>query len=623
MISIHRCSFLQESVPGLDGRFLRRALAATALALTLGGCATFVPERGPDPEPGAQYVTLTTPIIAIGDTQEHLPTGYPLHDNDSAVDAYVEVTQRPPEQALFGRRVPEWALQSHPDEPFLHLGDVLDLSCRIEAKRVADMFRATPNAGVVLPGNHDGLMFGIYGYNVLETTVDPDAKKWNQACRRGAGLGDAEYKTTTEAFTKRDFISAIIAAHVSGGRPKPGLEVPPPTGEHQISWRSPFPDAYLQAIEARVLDGSRYADSYLAQRIKLPRAPGATRDVIIIGLDTNQAGALVSTWDVVMGHSPGSRGHVHPDQIQAIDKWVDEAIAKGDIVIFAGHHNWKSLGLPTRTLLRAEMAKLDQPLVYLSAHTHSGFWAVHRALARQPLLELNVSSLSDWPIAYRRISFAYDESAKRLLVRGELMPHTDKPITSYADLLAAWEAETCVRTELPTYVFEEFDFTVVKHQRESRGTVMEWLLSAIPACETCEQPLYEHAQAYQDTMLITLLQGATLVKTAGVPMPEYQPPPFCGEEKFVGCAGGLLAEKPKDFKGHVDLFRRKAALVASQNDYLDRIDHPRAKAYMTCRAVKAAKIDFDATEEKRTENRSEEKRRAENFFLIEASVGMD
>jgi hypothetical protein len=120
-----------------------------------------------------------------------------------------------------------------------------------------------------------------------------------------------------------------------------------------------------------------------------------------------------------------------------------------------------------------------------------------------------------------------------------------------------------------------------------------------------------------------LLQGATLVKTAGVPMPAYESPPFCGNEKFVGCAGALLAEKPKDFKGHVDLFRRKAALVASQNDYLDRLDHPRAKAYMTCRAVKAAKIDFDATEEKRTENRSEEKRRAETFFLIEASVGMD
>jgi hypothetical protein len=61
----------------------------------LGGCATFVLQKGRDPEPGGQYVVLTTPIIAIGDTQEHLSTGYPLHDNYRAVDAYVEVTQRP------------------------------------------------------------------------------------------------------------------------------------------------------------------------------------------------------------------------------------------------------------------------------------------------------------------------------------------------------------------------------------------------------------------------------------------------------------------------------------------------------------------------------------------------
>ena len=44
---------------------------------------------------------------------------------------------------------------------------------------------------------------------------------------------------------------------------------------------------------------------------------------------------------------------------------------------------------------------------------------------------------------------------------------------------------------------------------------------------------------------------------------------------------------------------------------------------MTCRAVVAAKIDFDATDDSLTDHRGEEKRRAEQFFRIEASVGMD
>jgi hypothetical protein len=38
--------------------------------------------------------------------------------------------------------------------------------------------------------------------------------------------------------------------------------------------------------------------------------------------------------------------------------------------------------------------------------------------------------------------------------------------------------------------------------------------------------------------------------------------------------------------------------VALLNDHLDDLDSHRAKAYMTCRAVQAAKLDFDATDER-------------------------
>jgi hypothetical protein len=53
------------------------------------------------------YVTLSRPIIVVADNQEHEATGFPLHDNDGVVDAYVEVAQRPPEHPLFGRRLLE------------------------------------------------------------------------------------------------------------------------------------------------------------------------------------------------------------------------------------------------------------------------------------------------------------------------------------------------------------------------------------------------------------------------------------------------------------------------------------------------------------------------------------
>ena len=168
-------------VLGCELSALAWRISVSLAALILAGCASFVPQTGPGPEPSATYIDLTTPFVAIGDTQEHLSTGYPLHDNDSAVDAYVEVTQRPPELPLFGRRTMEWALQRFPNEPYIHLGDVMDLSCRTEAERMTKIFRATGRAGAILPGNHDGLMFGIYGYNVLEAVLDTDASKWNRA----------------------------------------------------------------------------------------------------------------------------------------------------------------------------------------------------------------------------------------------------------------------------------------------------------------------------------------------------------------------------------------------------------------------------------------------------------
>jgi hypothetical protein len=62
--------------------------------------------------------------------------------------------------------------------------------------------------------------------------------------------------------------------------------------------------------------------------------------------------------------------------------------------------------------------------------------------------------------------------------------------------------------------------------------------------------------------------------------------------------------------------------VAVVNDYLDDIKEPKAKAYMTCRAVQAARLDFDATDDARKEHRLEANRKAEDFFRIEASIGM-
>lgn len=604
----------------------RRTILSTALlaSLVVSACAGFKPQPGPDAEPGGRYLTLTEPIIAIGDTQEHESTSVPMLDNDNALDGYLEVTQRPPEQPLFGRRIMEWVFESHRDSAFLHLGDVLDLSCRSEAKRMRRLFESGPARGALLPGNHDGLMFGIYGYDVLGATFDTGAAKWNDACRPGRADGDVRRMSEREAFTKRDFISTYLAGLGAGQISLAGLPSPAPTGDQRISWVNPNTSDYLSAIEARLVDGNQYANSFIAQRLRLPPAPGATRGVVLIGLDTNQAGQLASTWDVLQGNSPGSVGHVRPEQVRAVSRWIGAATRDGDIVVFAGHHNWQSLGLPSRLMLRDLMSTLPHPLVYLSAHTHRGFWAVHRALDNRPLLELNTSSLSDWPIAYRRISFAYDEAANRLMVRGDLMPAGDRPHGSDEDLLAAWERQTCSASDFDSKALRQLDAELVARQHASRGSLFGLLRAKLsPDCEACDEDRYRRANEYQDEMLEVLIETGRHLRAESHRLDALELPMFCRGEPWSACAAALVAERPADTRGLIDLFGRKTRLVDLLGSHLDDLDEPRAKAYMTCRAVLAARIDFEGSSDLANSHRGEAKRRSEQFFRVEASVGME
>ena len=601
-------------------------LFTPALALLLGACAGFTPQPGPAAEPPGRYVDLTRPIVAVGDTQEHESTGFPLHDNDSAIDAFVEVAQRPPEQPLFGRRILEWALQRHADEPFVHLGDVMDLSCRSEAQRMLRLLREAGRPGAVLPGNHDGLMFGIYGYHVLSSVLDVNAQRWNRACRRGAGNEDTRHKSEREAMSKRDFIALYLAEQAQRRGGMAGLALPPAietADDQRLSWRSREPDAFVAAIEARLRSGYAYTDSYVAQLLRPPRAPGAPRGIVVVGLDTNQTGALASAWDTLRGRSPGSMGQVHRDQVVAITPWVEEAAARGDIVVFAGHHNWQALGLPTRLMLLQLMSRLTHPLVYLSAHTHRGFWALHTALDQRPLLELNVSSLSDWPVAYRRIQFAYDEAAQRLMVRGELLPNAGRTVRSDRDLLAAWTDEACARIGPDPEAFLRFDRDLVTRQRAARGSLAEWLIGALePACDECEAPLYRHARDYLDAQLDAIVQLASHLGQRAHRLYDLALPAWCGDNDFFDCARHVQAQQPSDTPALRQVFRRQAQLVDLLGTHLDDLRSPQAAAYMTCRATHAAHLDFELTPDTRNANRSEANRRAEQFFRVEASVGL-
>jgi hypothetical protein len=598
-------------------------IGATLLA---SGCVSFIePVPPPADPPGGRFVTLTMPVIALGDTQEHESTGFPLHDNDGAVDAYVEVAQRPPEQPLFGRRILDWVLANHAGEPAIHLGDLLDMSCKSELGRMRALVTTARQEAAILPGNHDGLMFGIFNYQVAGEVLEQSGHAWYRGCVRGA-QDDALAPIQTArdaAVDKRGFIAAYLELLTAGRHnPVAGLSPPPPAGDARVSWRSPKPGVFLEAIEAKLLDERSYANSFIAQKLRLPAAPGAGRGVVMIGLDTNQVNVVVGTLDTLRGLSPGHLGHVRADQLEAITAWIEAARRAGDIVVFAGHHNWNRLSFSSQFRLYEVMKSLDHPLVYVSAHTHRGFWASHR-IGERSLLELNVSSLSDWPIAYRRVTFALDEEAKRMKVTAELMPNLGGLPPDDRAILDAWEAKTCGRSGLAASVLESQERALVMQQRDSRGTLMDWLYEGLGEwCQPCLQTLYESGMRYQDAMLVAINQFYLDLRLEVPEVAALGHPSSCAGETLPVCIARLRAASAADTAGAIELFRRRARFIDEMNGKLDGLSDPRVRNYMACRAVIAAKIDYDFTPDDKRSGRGEANRRKQDFFRIEATVGM-
>jgi len=165
---------------------------------------------------------------------------------------------------------------------------------------------------------------------------------------------------------------------------------------------------------------------------------------------------------------------------------------------------------------------------------------------------------------------------------------------------------------------------VVEQQREARGTLMQWLYEGLgESCESCMQLLYESGMRYQDALLEAIDE---LYQDFFAEVPEVRvlrAPASCGTDPLVVCMARLRNARAADLNGTIALFRKKAELVAAVDDQLDDIEDPRVRNYMACRAVVAAKLDYDLTPDDKRRGRGEANRRHQDFFRTEATVGMD
>lgn len=126
----------------------------------LTGCQTTVPLTPTEAETSG-----TSPILVLGDTQEHWNWGLPHAFLGGLVDRIVaSVTIRPAHHSLFGRQTFRYVINQEKELPILHLGDLLDHSCHIEYQPYAALFErltATKRPWALAVGNHDGMFNGV------------------------------------------------------------------------------------------------------------------------------------------------------------------------------------------------------------------------------------------------------------------------------------------------------------------------------------------------------------------------------------------------------------------------------------------------------------------------------
>jgi hypothetical protein len=381
------------------------------------------------------FHSLTNPVILVGDTQEHHIGGLPVASIVNApIDKAIDVTIRPPQQSLFGRKLMESITLKNPNTPLIHLGDLLDVSCQEEWNRISPMMMK-PTI-VMAHGNHDGIAHGIFndvkGGNEKKPYVY-SVKGWSYECFKPftySGLtpirGHASQTGPADIFTSSDFIEKYTQYK---------------TGLKTLPYRQKFiykTDGQIEEIVGRLepekdcateQECSKYTNSFILQKIRLPATGQKAVKMLILDTSQYDGNALIE-WPrlgrssngekqnvvTIYKENPGTMGHLKSDQIAEIARLVAETPAN-QILLFAGHHDWKKLNAESQKALSDIFSKRNtHPLIYFSAHTHTGFMKNHALSSGRTLTEVNTNSLADWPISLREMSLdiADDQSIIRI-----------------------------------------------------------------------------------------------------------------------------------------------------------------------------------------------------------------
>lgn len=407
----------------------RRARATLFFTVVmLSGCTAVSPlETTPKTNTtklgGSVEVPVSRKVLLLGDTQFHELYGAPVFLGGRLSNAFAKVAIRPAPQRLFGSellaRVLRWNNQTN-RWPIIHMGDAIDVSCRTEWDRFARLMQTSNVEWAMVPGNHDGNFEGIIYPEQEHAGRDwaGDRKindsnygnlSWDLRCNAeddqrtliGENLNqDQRNKLRHKNLRKQQFIDAYRKAV---GLQNNGCGNLKDANDEAAGTRS----GHTKHIRCAVWKQTPTTPwkSFLLQVVDISGGPpdcnpnwcAKTWGVL---LDTSQ---FLEHPKLSLFRNAGTRGEFLEDQVEAAEQLI--AAIKTDSsesrFVLIGHHPIRELK-PAKTLLKRLKRLIDagaEPL-YVSAHTHKGYWENHNVEGID-ILELNVGSLLDAPVHFR------------------------------------------------------------------------------------------------------------------------------------------------------------------------------------------------------------------------------
>lgn len=217
-------------------------------------------------------------------------------------------------------------------------------------------------------------------------------------------------------------------------------------------------ESFVQRVVGAVLDREpncnegicpQFTRSYFIQSILLPQKSGDKKFRLLL-LDTTHTAVEFDRNDVFWRNSPGDIGFVGQNQVDLYSAEIERH--KDAVLVLGGHHPWGALDRSSKQRVAQAICRIKNPLIYLSAHTHNGYWAEHAlqcGAGTRKLIELNISSLADWPIAFKRLTFEANADASLIRIKAPNLPadanaaSSGSSAKSSSELLSAWKGKVC------------------------------------------------------------------------------------------------------------------------------------------------------------------------------------